>query len=323
MDSTAIQEFYRDVNVFVTGGTGFMGKVLIEKLLRSCPNVGRIFILIRTKKGQSPEDRKEELLKCVIFDVLRASSPEFHKKLVVVTGDCSLPKLGISNSDYEILIQKVNIIFHLAATVRFDEKFIIAIPINIGGTKEIIDLCRACVKLKSIVYTSTAYSNCHLKDIEECFYDPPFDIDEDINKFLCTTDEATIEILKPKILGKWPNTYTFTKSIAENILRTTAADLPLSIVRPSQVFSTVKEPICGWIDNLYGPTGAQIGYFSGFIKTGVRKTSIKINIVPVDLVINSIIAAAYIIGISSENFFGVHTTHLFLKSKLAICKKNL
>nr|CAD7431729.1 unnamed protein product [Timema monikensis] len=86
---TPIQEFYRDFNVLVTGATGFMGKVLIEKLLRSCPNVGRIFILIRTKKGQLPEDRKEELLKSVIFDVLRASSPEFHKKLVVVTGDCS------------------------------------------------------------------------------------------------------------------------------------------------------------------------------------------------------------------------------------------
>nr|CAD7404050.1 unnamed protein product [Timema cristinae] len=196
---TPIQEFYRDFNVFVTGATGFMGKVLIEKLLRSCPSVGRIFILIRTKKGQLPEDRKEELLKSVIFDVLRASSPEFHKKLVVVTGDCSLPKLGLSKSDYEILIQQVNIIFHLAATVRFDEKFNIAIPINIGGTKEIIDLCRACVKLKSIVYTSTAYSNCHLKDIKECFYDPPFDIDEDINKYLCTADEATIEILKPNM----------------------------------------------------------------------------------------------------------------------------
>nr|CAD7577217.1 unnamed protein product [Timema californicum] len=195
---TAIQEFYRDCNVFVTGGTGFMGKVLIEKLLRSCPDIERIFIVVRPKKGKTVEERKEKLLNCVIFDVLRASRPEFQKQLVMVKGDCSLPKLGLSNSDYEILIQKVNIIFHLAATVRFDEKFNIAIPINIGGTKEIIDLCRACVKLKSMVYISTAYSNCHLKEIRECFYDPPFDMDEDINNYLCTTNEATMEILKPK-----------------------------------------------------------------------------------------------------------------------------
>nr|CAD7433475.1 unnamed protein product [Timema monikensis] len=145
------------------------------------------------------ETREAKLLNgAMIFDVLRASSSEFHKKLVVVTGDCSLPKLGLSKSDYEILIQQVNIIFHLAATVRFDEKFNIAIPINIGGTKEIIDLCRACVKLKSMVYISTAYSNCHLKEIKECFYNPPIDMDEDINNYLCTADEAIIEILKPK-----------------------------------------------------------------------------------------------------------------------------
>nr|CAD7449342.1 unnamed protein product [Timema bartmani] len=164
-------------------------------------------------------DSAGECCRAVIFDVLRASRPEFHKKLVMVKGDCSLPKLGLSNSDYEILIQQVNIIFHLAATVKFDEKFNIAIPINVGGTKEIIDLCRACVKLKSMVYISTAYSNCHLKEIRECFYDPPFDMDEDIINYLCTADEATIELLKPKILDKWPNTYTFTKSIAENITK--------------------------------------------------------------------------------------------------------
>nr|CAD7397173.1 unnamed protein product [Timema cristinae] len=59
---TAIQEFYRDCNVFVTGGTGFMGKVLIEKLLRSCPDIGRIFIVVRPKRGKTVEERKEKLL---------------------------------------------------------------------------------------------------------------------------------------------------------------------------------------------------------------------------------------------------------------------
>nr|CAD7600338.1 unnamed protein product [Timema genevievae] len=238
----------------------------------------------------------------------------------MVKGDCSLPKLGLSNSDYEILSQQVNIIFHLAATVKFDEKFNIAIPINVGGTKEIIDLCRACVGLKSMVYISTAYSNCHLKEIRECFYDPPFDMDEDIINYLCTADEATIELLKPKILDKWPNTYTFTKSIAENILRKTAADLPISIVRPSQVVATMKEPIPGWTDNIFGPAGAVIGYASGVIKTGVNNNSVSQDIVPVDLVINFIIAAAYIVGIRtklSRRPFSVE----FVKPAMARCRK--
>nr|CAD7610836.1 unnamed protein product [Timema genevievae] len=96
-----------------------------------------------------------------------------------------------------MLTQQVNIIFHLAATVRFDDKFNIAVPINIGGTKEIIDLCRTCENLKSMVYVSTAYSNCPLKEIKECFYDPPLDAEKDIN-YLSTTDEAVLEVLKYK-----------------------------------------------------------------------------------------------------------------------------
>nr|CAD7577658.1 unnamed protein product [Timema californicum] len=132
-----------------------------------------------------------------VFDVLKATNPEFHQKLVMVPGDCSLPKLGISPSDYEMLTQQVNIILHLAATVKFDEKINIAVPMNIGGTKEIIDLGRACVNLKSIVYLSTAYSNCNRKEVEECFYDPPLEDDGVIN-FLTTVDEAVMEVIKIK-----------------------------------------------------------------------------------------------------------------------------
>nr|CAD7398555.1 unnamed protein product [Timema cristinae] len=69
------------------------------------------------------------------------------------------------------------------------------------------------------------------------------------------------------------------------------------------VFAVVKEPIYGWTDNLHGPTGAQIGYFTGFIKSAIRNSSIKMDLVPVDLVVNSIIAAAYIVGISTASYY--------------------
>lgn len=59
---TPIQEFYHGKNVLITGASGFMGKILLEKLLRSCPTVGNVFLLLRTKKGEAPAQRIETLL---------------------------------------------------------------------------------------------------------------------------------------------------------------------------------------------------------------------------------------------------------------------
>lgn len=53
-------EFYQDRSVFVTGGTGFLGKVLVEKLLRSCPDIKAIYLLIRPKRGQDVLTRIQE-----------------------------------------------------------------------------------------------------------------------------------------------------------------------------------------------------------------------------------------------------------------------
>jgi len=56
-----IQEFFRDAVVFLTGGTGFMGKVLVEKLLRTCPHIKHIYLLIRSKKGKNVDERLENI----------------------------------------------------------------------------------------------------------------------------------------------------------------------------------------------------------------------------------------------------------------------
>lgn len=53
----SIADFYKGRDIFITGATGFIGKALIEKLLRSCSTLNRIFILTRPKRGKSFEER--------------------------------------------------------------------------------------------------------------------------------------------------------------------------------------------------------------------------------------------------------------------------
>lgn len=36
-----------------------------------------------------------------------------------------------------------------------------------------------------------------------------------------------------RLLGKWPNTYTFTKAVAENVIKKQAGDMPIGIFRPA------------------------------------------------------------------------------------------
>ena len=66
-NNSPVVEFYNNKTVFITGATGFMGKVLVEKLLRST-NVKKLFLLIRPKKGVKTDLRLQTLLESSVFD---------------------------------------------------------------------------------------------------------------------------------------------------------------------------------------------------------------------------------------------------------------
>ena len=53
----SIPQFYANRHILITGGSGFIGKVLIEKILRSCPDVAGVHLILREKKGVAPADR--------------------------------------------------------------------------------------------------------------------------------------------------------------------------------------------------------------------------------------------------------------------------
>lgn len=91
----------------------------------------------------------------------------------------------------------------------------------------------------------------------------------------------------------WPNTYTFTKSLAESLLTKYGPDLPVAIVRPAIVESSLTQPFRGWNEGIN--TSAALSYLLGTffrqLPTNERK---RLDVIPVDSVCRgmTLIAAA-------------------------------
>lgn len=119
IEQSPIQEFYSKSKIFITGGTGFLGKILIEKLLRSCPDLSCIYILIRDKKGVSMHERIDEILDNVVFEKLREENVKYRHKVIGIKGDCELPNLGMAIEDIETIQNEVrfSIKFNLKITL--------------------------------------------------------------------------------------------------------------------------------------------------------------------------------------------------------------
>ncbi|XP_005099500.2 fatty acyl-CoA reductase 1 [Aplysia californica] len=284
--------YYAGKSVLLTGGTGFVGKVFIEKLLRSCPELDSLYCLIRPKNKQSIEARLNEITSTKLFDRLRKERPDFASKLRPIHGDMLLPDLGLSPEDRAELEQKINIVFHSAATIRFDEPLRVAVEMNVVAVRKMLALARKLEHLEAFVHVSTAYANCDRPYIEETVYPPPVEPQKIID-VLEWMDDEMLELFTPKLMGEKPNTYTYTKQLAEHLLITEGAGLPLAIVRPSIVGAAWKEPFPGWIDNYNGPSGIYIAAGRGILRSMKGESKAIADIVPVDIPVNVMIVVAW------------------------------
>ena len=73
--------------------------------------------------------------------------PDIVKKVQAVPGDVSTPNLGLSLVNRRKLTEETEIIYHSAATVKFEEPLKSTVLLNVRGTKLMLELAKECKKL--------------------------------------------------------------------------------------------------------------------------------------------------------------------------------
>ncbi|KAI3947953.1 hypothetical protein MKW92_024894 [Papaver armeniacum] len=324
MELKGIVQSLENKIILVTGSTGYLAKLLVEKLLRVQPNVKHLYLLLRVVDALSPTQRlQNDVMGKEVFRVLRIKhgvgfESFISEKVTPFYGDISLENLGIKGSDLEKKMHKeINIVANFAATTTFQERYDVALAVNTMGAKHVLNFAEKCENMEMILHASTAFV-CMRETPGVKFETPLNQIFKDSFKFLDIIEEekklvqerldelkvaqfskkqetaAMIELgLERAKLYGWSNTYFFTKALGEmTIGRHLKRNLPVVIVRPTAITSTYREPFPGWIEGFKSldPVVISIGRGKLPCFIGDHDQSF-VDIIPGDMVVNAIIVA--------------------------------
>jgi len=273
---------------FLTGATGFLGKVVLEHLLRRREELGveRVLVLVRPRRGLNASQRFDD--EVVRSPCLSALTPGWRTLVDVLDGDLANDGLGLSARDCAAL-RTVTHIVHCAASVSFDLPVQEAARANVHSTLRLLTLAKGLPQRARFIYVSTAYVTPHpgVAPIREELVQLPIPASE----LLARIDAGASDESLLRITGH-PNTYTLTKCLAEHLVAEQRGMLPVSIVRPSIISASRTAPFPGWIDSNagFGAFVAMIGL--GHLRAVVGDPDARLDLIPVDDVTEHVVHAA-------------------------------
>jgi nucleoside-diphosphate-sugar epimerase len=321
--SSKVLEQLRGKHVLITGTTGFLGKVVLEKLVRAVPDIGGIHLLIRGNK-RHPDARArfyEEIASSSVFDRLRQEDNEAFESFIedrihCVTGEVTESLFGLAGDRFRKLANGIDVVINSAASVNFREELDKALAINTLCLQNVAELARQNTSL-AVLQVSTCYVNgMNSGQITESVVKPAgeslprssegyYEIDELVrlleDKIADVRSRYSGKVLEKKLVDLgireanhygWSDTYTFTKWLGEQLLLKALSGRALTILRPSIIESALEEPAPGWIEGVKVADAIILAYAREKVTLFPGKRSGVIDVIPVDLVANAIILAA-------------------------------
>lgn len=167
---------------------------------------------------------------------------------------------------------------------------------NVCGTIEVLNLCKKMIKLKALIYVSTAFANSHLNQSGELYH--PVKVDPyGLILTMKDQDEDTFNtVTYSKVIGSHPNTYTFTKNLSEQVVKDQSIKftIPSAIVRPSIIIAPSDKELEFYVDCVsQGSTSLIANYALGLNRVLPGKEKNIMSVIPVDKVANSVLVAAW------------------------------
>ncbi|GER38654.1 fatty acyl-CoA reductase 2 [Striga asiatica] len=292
---------------------------------------GRIFLLLvplaLSEKANDKESALDRLSKDIIqselFECLRkeygSGFEEFaREKLVPVVGNVCQPNLGMDAYSSGVVMDEVDVIVGSAASTTLHDRYDSLIDANVSAPQRLMRFAKKCKNLKLFVHISTAYVNGRKEGI---IYEKPLvmggngrneedfatsssnwgiDLTDEMNLVMkscvgSTEFDATKELkrlgLERAAFYGWYNPYHSTKAMGEMVLNEIRENVPVLIIRPTVIESSYEQPFPGWIqgNRMFDPV--IISYGKGLLPAYLADPNAHVDIVPVDIVANTTLAA--------------------------------
>ncbi|KAK3136330.1 hypothetical protein QOZ80_5BG0431860 [Eleusine coracana subsp. coracana] len=317
-----ISEFLGAKNFLITGGTGFLAKVLIEKILRTNADVGKIYVVTKARDTAAAMKRLQkevvgtELFKCLQQIHGTDYNSFVERKLVPVAGDISSTNLGIVPELANEIAEQVDVIVNSAGNTNFHERYDVAMDINTLGAFRIMSFAHNFRRLKLFLHVSTAYVNGERQGVA---LEKPFCLGDTISSEPGSSEYKTalldieneiklafnsrrhsdgsqfhkemkdLGLQRAKLYG-WQDTYVLTKAMGEMVINSIRGEIPVVIIRPSIIESTMKEPFPGWIQGSRMVDPVVLGCGKGLIRSFLGDPDCILDVIPVDMVVNTMLA---------------------------------